>query len=90
MEKTVQERISECVQIAKALAEVGVTREFPGRVKLDERMNDYIKTGDPWAGVIEFPELNRVADVVLARKKNVHCSLNLRFVPYAQNIQIKK
>lgn len=90
MEKSIQERISECVQIAKALAEVGVTREFPGRITLDARMKDYIQTGDPWAGMIEFPELNRVADVILTRKKNVHCSLNLRFVPYAQNIQVKK
>ena len=90
MEKTIQERVAECLQIARGLEEVGITKEFPGRKDLDAHMQDYIKTGDPWAGRIEFPELNRVADVVLARRKHVHCSLNLRFVPYAQNIQIKK
>jgi hypothetical protein len=90
MEKTVEERLKECLQIAKGLEEVGITKEFRGRKELDERIQDYIKTGDPWAGTIEFPELNRIADVILARRKHIHCSLNLRFVPYSQNIQIKK
>jgi hypothetical protein len=90
MEKTIQERIAECLQIAKGLEEVGITREFAGRRDLDARIQDYVKTGDPWSGTIEFPELNRIADVILARRKHTHCSLNLRFVPYSQNIQIKK
>jgi hypothetical protein len=90
MEKTVQERVSECLKIARALEEVGITKEFTGRKDIDQRMQDYIKTGDPWSGTIEFPELNRIADVILARRKHIHCSVNLRFVPYSQNIQIKK
>jgi hypothetical protein len=90
MEKTIEERLKECLQITKGLEEVGITREFAGRKELDARIQDYVKTGDPWAGKIEFPELNRIADVILARRKTNHCSLNLRFVPYSQNIQVKK
>lgn len=82
MEKPMMDRVKECVEIVRALEEHGVTREFPGRIELDKRIQEYVKTGEPWAGTILFPELHRIGEVILPRRKHVVASINLRFVPF--------
>lgn len=83
--KTQKERLEECIHIAKQLDEHGITRaEFPERKEIDDHMNDFVRTGDGWTGKVKFPALHRIAEVILATRKQTPSAINLRFAinPY--------
>ena len=79
--KVQEERLAECMNMAKQLNDHGITKvEFPNRKEIDARFNDFIRTGTGWVGSVELPSLNRIADVVLATDKATTSSINLRYI----------
>jgi hypothetical protein len=68
MEKPQGERVKESIILLKQLADLGVGETTPSLQILRNHLNEWIRTGSPWAGKIEFPTYGRVADVVLPRR----------------------
>lgn len=79
--KTKEERVKDCVGLLKQLEDFGITKEFPGRQELDKQIREYIENGLTWSGRIAFPEIHRMAEVILPQRKIHTASVNLRFVP---------
>jgi hypothetical protein len=70
MDKPVGDRVKESVHLLNQLRELGVGEMTPSLTVLKGHLNDWIKTGDPWAGSVEFPSYGRVAKVVLPRRSD--------------------
>jgi len=68
--KTKEERVQEGVTLLKQLREAGVRVTFGGFQELQGRIRDWVNTGEPWEGVVPFPEHGRVAEVELPRYNN--------------------
>jgi hypothetical protein len=66
--KPQSERVSESITLLKQLRELGVVDTTPSLQVLRNHLNDWIRTGDSWAGKIEFPSYGRIADVLLPRR----------------------
>lgn len=67
MSKSFSDRVEECVRVLKEMRDYGIDAENRGYAELKARIDDYIKTGDPWQGRIPFPDIERVAIVLLPR-----------------------
>ncbi len=78
MSKSYSDRVEECVRVLQEMRSVGVPEDTVGYRELRARMHDYIKTGDPWQGKIEFPEMERVAHVLLPRPARSAVEVTLR------------
>lgn len=76
-EKTKEDRLKEGVQLLLQLKGTGVDTELSYK-QVKERVDDWVKTGDPWSGKIQFPECNRVAEIILPRKAANTASLLFR------------
>lgn len=62
MDKPIQDRVKECVNIMKKLTEsLGLPEDSPELVELRGHMNTYIKSGDAWSGVVDFSPWGRMA-----------------------------
>ncbi len=72
------ERITESIRLVKQMEDMGMTSA--SLTELRERMNDWIRTGDPWAGTIKFPAYGRAADVVLPRRADKAATIHFRAV----------
>ncbi len=60
--KPIEARLKECMSILKKLTEsLHLPSQSPEIVELRSRMNDYIKTGEPWTGEVEFLSWDRIA-----------------------------
>jgi len=68
--KKKEERVQEGVSLLKQLQEAGVKVTFGGFQELQGRIRDWVNTGEPWEGVVPFPEHGRVAEVELPRYNN--------------------
>lgn len=77
-EKTKEERVREGIALLRQLQDIGVDPADPQFCVLKERVSDWVKTGDPWAGKIPFPSYGRVAEVLLPRKAAATASLAFR------------
>lgn len=84
MSKTYEDRVKECTRVLLEMRDAGVPETIPGYVELRARIRDYIKTGDPWQGKINFPEIERVALVLLPRPARTAVELTLRKLPASQ------
>lgn len=78
MNKSFSDRVAECVRVLKEMRECGIDAETRGYAELKSRMDDYIKTGDPWKGRIPFPDIERVAVVLLPRPARSAVEVTLR------------
>jgi methionyl-tRNA synthetase len=68
-DKTMAERVKECVSIIKKLTDSLMLPEDSAPViELRSRMNDYIRTGEPWAGTVDFSSFGRIANCVFPRE----------------------
>lgn len=76
--KTREERIKEGIHLLKQLVEAGVKRGCGSFGDLKKRIDDWILTGDAWAGKIRFEEYGRIAEVLLPSKQIHTASLTLR------------
>ena len=76
--KTKEERVAEGVNLLKQLREAGVKVTFGGFQELKGRISDWVNTGEPWEGVVGFPEHGRVAEVELPRYTNRAAGINFK------------
>ena len=80
-EKTKEERVKEGINLLMKLKEVGISpTESPYR-EVQARVSDWVSTGDPWQGKIEFFRYGRVAEILLPRKSTAVASLALKMKP---------
>ncbi len=70
--------MKECTRVLMEMRAVGVPEDTDGYRELRRRMNDYIKTGDPWKGRILFPEIEREAHILLPRPARNAVEVSLR------------
>jgi hypothetical protein len=78
MDKIQGDRVKESIMLLKQLKDLGVGDTTPSLAILRTHMNDWIRTGTPWAGSIEFPSYGRVAEVILPRRADRTASLYFR------------
>jgi len=78
--KTKEARVQEGVNLLKQLRDAGVKVTFGGFQELKRRISDWVNTGEPWEGVVAFPEHGRMAEVVLPRYDNRAAGINFRIV----------
>jgi hypothetical protein len=80
--KTKAERLKETLQILKKLEEVGAGPDKGGQgyVEIKERLSEWVKNGEAWAGKIRFPSIGRIADCIFPGKSTSVASVNLRII----------
>lgn len=62
MEKSQNDRVRECLSIMKKITEsLLLPSDDPDVSLLRSKMNDYIKTGEPWIGTVDLLNWGRVA-----------------------------
>jgi hypothetical protein len=68
------ERVKEGIHLLKQLLDGGVRRggSFD---ELKKKIDEWIVTGDAWAGKVRFEEYGRIAEVVLPSRASVSPSL---------------
>jgi uncharacterized protein YlaN (UPF0358 family) len=59
------EKIQECIKITKAIDELGIPKDCPGRQKMKDVFHEWIQNNIAFAGRIGFYEWNRYAEVLL-------------------------
>ena len=80
-EKPQADRLSEGVSLLKQLREAGVKDTVISFQVLKQQISDWVKTGEPWEGRVEFPEYGRVAVVNLPRYTNRAAELTFKVAP---------
>ena len=80
MEKPVADRVKESVHLLQQLRDLGVADTTPSLQILRGHLNDWIRTGEPWTGSVEFPSYGRVAKVILPRREDRAASIEFRIV----------
>lgn len=65
MSRTQEQRLQECIHIARKINELGIPFDCPGRRELKTIFENWIRTGEAYAGKVSFKEWNRYADIVL-------------------------
>ena len=78
--KAQSERIKESLRLVNQLIDIGVAPDAPSMKVLRDHMNDWIRTGDDWMGVIPFPSYGRDAEVVLPYRADRAASINFKIV----------
>lgn len=57
------ERTKECVNIMKKITEnLGLASDSDAVTELREKMNVYIRSGEPWTGTVDFSMYGRLAE----------------------------
>lgn len=66
--KPQSERIKESVTVLKKLKDLDVLTNDAGYLEIKERLDDWIKGGDKWSGIIEFSRLDQKAELDIPTK----------------------
>jgi hypothetical protein len=66
-EKTKEDRLSEGLELLRALLRTGVSDEDPSYLDMKSKISEWVKTGVSWEGRIEFPDHGRYAHIRLPR-----------------------
>jgi hypothetical protein len=82
-EKPVADRVKECAAILTDIQSLGIPSFSPELAKLRGHMNEYIRDGTCWSGVIDFSAYGRIAEVVFPRRADKPVEVLLR-VPRAK------
>ena len=81
MEKSPQERVKECIAIIRKLTEnLGIPDDSPEVVELRGKMNDYIRSGDSWTGMVDFSPWGRMAECVFPRLAGKSVEVTLKVI----------
>jgi hypothetical protein len=75
--KAKEDRLKEGVSLLTQLREANV-KQSGGFKDLQEKISEWVKTGEPWDGTISFVEHGRVADVSLPKYNNKAAGLNFK------------
>jgi hypothetical protein len=77
------DRVKESIEILKKLKGLGLSEREPGYVLTKEKFSEWVATGEAWTGDIDFPLLQRKAEIVLPARADRVASLLLK-APFAQ------
>jgi hypothetical protein len=83
--KPKEDRVKETIEILKKLRELGVTEREPGYILTKQKFSEWVNTGEAWSGDIEFPYLQRKAEIVLPARADRVASLLLKAPFHARN-----
>ncbi len=83
--KPKEDRVKESIEILKKLKEIGVTEREPGYILTKQKFTEWINTGEAWSGDIDFPLLQRKAEIVLPARADRVASLLLKAPFHARN-----
>ena len=75
--KTKEERVKEGIHLLKQLLEAGV-KQHGSYLDLKARVDEWIKTGEAWAGTVAFEEYRRKAEVILPATSKAKASILFR------------
>ena len=76
--KTKEERVKEGVSLLTQLRQAGVKETFGGFQELKTRVQEWVLSGESWAGTIPFSEHGRVAEVELPKYNNRAAGIHLK------------
>lgn len=76
-EKPIKERLQESMEILGKIRELGIPPTDPGYKALSTKFSEWVKSGEPWSGHVDFELWNRRAQVILPRKKGTPAKCNL-------------
>lgn len=79
-EKTKEDRVKETLTILKQLLDLGISQADPSYKEIKTRFDEWIQTGEYWAGSIHLARYGRRADIELPRRSGRSASLNLKVV----------
>ena len=77
--KTKLERVMEIVKIKTKLRDLGLSEEYIGIEDFYNHCKIYVNNGIAWSGKIELPGLKRVLEASLPIRKNINCSIVLKY-----------
>jgi hypothetical protein len=66
-EKTKEDRLTEGLKLLKDMLDIVKNKDLPAYVELKGRISEWVTTGKPWDGRIEFVTLGRYAAVSLPK-----------------------
>jgi hypothetical protein len=78
MEKPKEDRVREGITILQKLKEVGVPPLDAGFQEIQAAVSEWVKTGEPIAKTVPFSRMDRIAEVILPRKRTAIASIVLR------------
>jgi hypothetical protein len=79
--KSLGDRTRETVTIVRKLTEsLQLDPEAPEIAELRKHMNVYIRSGEPWAGVVDFSRWGREAHCVFPKYKNQTVEVTLKVI----------
>ena len=79
MDKSQAEREKDCLAIIKKITiELGIPNESPEVSELRGKMNDYIRTGEPWSGTVDFAPWGRYAECVFPKQAGKTVEVTLK------------
>jgi hypothetical protein len=76
-EKPLKERLTESMEILTKVKELGIPDTDPGYKALSAKFSEWVKSGEPWSGHVDFHRWNRRAHVILPRKAGTPAKCNL-------------
>lgn len=76
--KTKEARLTETLTIINKMKELGLSDKEPGYILTKQRLSEWVKTGEAWTGTIEFPYLQRKAELVLPARADRVASMLLK------------
>lgn len=66
-DKSTEDRLSEGLELLRALLRTGVSEEDPAYLEMKSKISEWVKTGVSWEGRIEFPDHARYAHIRLPK-----------------------
>jgi hypothetical protein len=66
-DKSREERLSEGLELLRALLRTGVTEDEPAYLDMKTKISEWVKTGVSWEGRIDFPDHGRYAAIRLPK-----------------------
>ena len=81
-EKTKQDRLKEGIYLLKQLRDAGIKEYVPSFKDLQQQITVWVKTGEPWTGIIPFQEYQRVAHVDLPKYDNKIAGIDFKTVKH--------
>jgi hypothetical protein len=66
-DKTKEDRLSEGLELLRALLRTGVSEDDPAYTDTKSKISEWVNTGVSWEGRIEFPQHGRYASVRLPK-----------------------
>jgi hypothetical protein len=76
--REMEDRLRECITVLKKLTnDLGIPYNSPEVQAVKSQFDEFIRTGEPWEGVISFSPYQRDAHIRLSRKGKVELTLKI-------------